>query len=162
MVAYLRSSFVVSLDLHNEQVVSNLSQNPIDKRTAMKRKTPFSSIFILLLALTLTGGARESLGLPDVVNVRAKPQWTETPVLLSAGDQISITATGSWRHDTCCGSFYGPEGDPTRPTNSIGFITSTNTGKLIGAIAAPGLSENYFRGLPQIRTTPFFLLSDRI
>ena len=38
MVAYLRSSFVVSLDLHNEQVVSNLSQNPIDKRTAMKRR----------------------------------------------------------------------------------------------------------------------------
>lgn len=58
-------------------------------------------LLALLCALTIIIGVVGSVSATTVVvTVTAKPEWTETPIFLEEGDTLSITATGSWRHDT--------------------------------------------------------------
>lgn len=105
-------------------------------------------IFLLLCVSFVLRGA-EIGATTTSVTVTAKPQWTETPIFLNVGDTLSITASGLWRHDTCCGSLYGPDGDPLTPTNANGFMTQIPLGKLIGAIAPTGNNDDYFKSLGQ-------------
>lgn len=118
------------------------------------------SFLALVLGVALFVAPMVATAFPVTVNVSANPEWTSTGIMLNSGDMISITASGSWRHDTCCGPFYGPDGDPTWLTNQFGFITSAPMGMLIGAIEDPGRSESYFRSLPQDDPIFFTIGSD--
>ena len=58
-------------------------------------------VLALLCSLTLVIGIVGTANASTTeVTVTARPQWTETAVVLEAGDTLSITAKGSWRHDT--------------------------------------------------------------
>jgi hypothetical protein len=105
-------------------------------------------IVVILASMAANSDIAEAL--PVTVTVSANPLWTETSVALSDGDLISIAASGAWRHDSCCGPDYGPDGDVTNPSNPAHtFVTGAKVGVLLGAIAPTGKDDNFFRSLGQ-------------
>ncbi len=94
------------------------------------------------------------------VTVPAQPQWTETPVSLAIGNSFSITANGSWRHDTCCGEFCGPNGDLAGGSYNSAFMTTVLHGALIGVIASPGPDDEDIKAFGLDNPNLFFVGSD--
>ncbi len=90
--------------------------------------------------------------------ISASPPWTDTDLSLDSGDTFSITASGLWRHDHCCGSLYGPDGSPSEndlPGFNLSFTHAANKGSLIGLIVPTGQSADYPYALP-LNDTKFF------
>jgi hypothetical protein len=68
-----------------------------------------------------------------VVDVSANPPWTDTGLILSSGDVVSITASGLW----CCTPLFctGPDGDYwTTHWDDWQHFDDNDKGRLIGFV----------------------------
>jgi hypothetical protein len=72
--------------------------------------------------------------LPNFV-IPANPLWTSTGIVLTAGQTVQLTASGSWSWG---GGFFGPDGDPNGPVHSDDFqhFDATDKGRLIAYVGA--------------------------
>ncbi len=95
------------------------------------------------LALILTIGlASKALAVTSII-LPAYPLWTDTGITLSLGQQVTVTASGTW--DFGVGSF-GPAGSGSDPAPWDRFSSVANHGAVIGFIGSDPFQGHYGDG----------------
>jgi hypothetical protein len=79
----------------------------------------------------------------SVFTVPDNPLWSDTGISLHVGDQVTITAGGTW--DFGIGPF-GPNGTPNDPAPYDRFSSAANHGELIGYIGSDPFQGHYGDG----------------
>jgi hypothetical protein len=96
----------------------------------------------------ITVGFLSLLGLPIpapgmLYTIPDYPLWTDTGLTLSSGDQVSITASGTWDFGV---GYFGPEGTWSDPAPYDRFSSLANHGELIGFIGTDPFQGHYGDG----------------
>ena len=88
-------------------------------------------LFVLFGLTLLSGYASATV---TTVVVPANPLWTDTGLSLTAGEKVSISASGSWTWAGWAGGYFGPNGDPNGGYQYDSWVSTANKASLVGFI----------------------------
>jgi len=118
----------------------------------IQHSTLFSRLPSLLRALVVLLAAPGAVGQTIHVTVPANPLWTDTGIVLTAGQTVTVSASGTWNY-----AFgpIGPDGDPNYFAgvgDEFGFFDIVDHGRLLGFIGADPLQGEWGNGtfFPQV------------
>jgi len=108
------------------------------KSLTLRNVWRFWSLVVLFgLAVTLIGSSATAQT-TTVVTVPSNPLWTDTGIALTAGQNVTISATGSWNWGQARSNF-GPDGDPNFFSGSgdeFEFFDVVDHGRLLGFVGS--------------------------
>lgn len=93
------------------------------------------------------------------IYVTANPLWSDAGVVVSAGQQVNVTATGTWSGSDSLGLTWGPSGYPPQP-NSDNFLLSATYGSLIAYVGTDPYQGHWGDGTFFPQSTGYWAIGD--
>jgi hypothetical protein len=109
------------------------------------RKATWRTLPVGFAVLAVLAGLVGSIAEASVVTVTASPLWTNTGIVFTPSDTMTIYgAAGNWCWGAAGGATTGPDGDSNPPYADYLWITSERQGNLIGFVGPADPDLNTF------------------